>query len=255
MGRPKEDRTGETRVNNNGEEMRIVRYSNKNDIDVQFTKDGTIVEHKQYGNFKRGNVKNPMTPSVYGVGFIGVGDYKSVDENGKNTKCYDTWKHMYARCYDPKLQEKYPTYKGCTVCKEWHNYQEFVKWDYENYYEVGNEKMTLDKDILCKGNKIYSPETCVYVPTSINVLFTKRNNERGEYPIGVYKKGNKFVAQLNKGDGKQIYLGLFNTPEEAFLAYKQAKEEYIKEVAEEYKGKIDNRAYEALMNYEVEIDD
>lgn len=250
----KKDRINETRLNNNGEEMVIIRYGNNADIDVQFINDGTVVEHKQYDNFKKGLIKNPMTPSVFGVGFIGIGDYKSRDENGKHTKCYKAWLNMHARCHDAKLQEKYPTYKGCTVCQEWNNHQEFAKWYYENYYEVGNEKMTLDKDILCKGNKVYSPDTCVFVPNSINVLFTKRDKKRGDYPIGVYKKGNKFVAQLNKGD-RNIYLGTYDTPEEAFQAYKQAKEAYIKEVAEEYKSQIPQKLYDALMNYEVEIDD
>ena len=250
----KKDRTNEIGYNNNGERMTIVRYGNKNDIDIQFD-DGTIVEHSVYCNFKKGSIKNPMTPNVYGVGFIGVGDYKSCDENGKDTKCYDTWRSMHMRCYDHKYQDKHSTYKDCTVCKEWNNYQEFAKWDNENYYEVGNEIMTLDKDILCKGNKVYSPETCIYVPQSINVLFVKRDKCRGDYPIGVCKFRNKFQAKLSKGNGKQIHLGYYNTPEEAFFAYKKAKEAYIKEVAEEYKGKIDNRLYEALMNYEVEITD
>lgn len=253
MGR-KIDRTGEVGFNNNGERMTIVRYGGNADIDVQFD-DGTIVEHREYGNFKKGNVKNPMTPSVCGVGFIGVGDYKTSDGNGKHTKCYITWRNMNERCYDPKFHEKFPTYENCKVCKEWNNYQEFAKWDDENYYEVGNEQMMLDKDILCKGNKIYSPNTCIYVPQFINSLFTKSNKSRGELPIGVTKNGNRFVAQLNKGTGKPIYLGIYSTPKEAFQAYKIAKEKYIKEVAEEYKDKIPYRLYEALMNYKVEIDD
>lgn len=250
----KDGRLNEIGVNNSGERMTIIRYGGRNDIDVQF-EDGTIIEHKQYNDFKNGKVKNPYFPSVYGVGFIGVGDYKTSDGNGKSTKCHRTWRNMHRRCYDPKLHEKQPTYENCTVCKEWNNYQEFAKWDNENYYEIENEKMDLDKDILCKGNKIYSPETCVYVPHSINVLFTKRDNERGEFPIGVSKHGNKFRANLSKGNGKRIALGTYDTVEEAFLAYKQAKEQYIKEVAEEYKDKIPHRLYEALMNYEVEIDD
>ena len=248
------DRTGEFGVSNSGERMTIIRYGNVHDIDVQFD-DGTILQHKQYSNFKVGNIRNPMFPIVYGVGFMGVGDYKSCDANGKITKCYDTWNSMYTRCYSSKCHEKFPTYKGCTVCKEWHNHQVYAKWHYENYYEVGNEKMTLDKDILKKGNKVYSPETCVFVPQSINNLFTKRNNERGDCPIGVNKHKDKFEAKLSKGNGNQVYLGIYPTVEEAFLAYKIAKEAYIKEVAEEYKDKIPYRLYEALMNYEVEIDD
>lgn len=254
MGK-KDDRINETRVNNDGEEMKIIRYGNYDDIDIQFINDGTIVEHRTCSNFKTGKVKNPMTPSVYGIGYFGIGDYKSTNGNGKHTKCYKTWCHMHERCYDPKYHEKYPTYKNCKVCKEWNNYQNYAKWSDENYYEVGNEKMTLDKDILKKGNKVYSPDNCVFVPNSINVLFTKSNKTRGEFPIGVRKHGNKFQAQLSKGNGKQISLGYFNTPEEAFFAYKKAKEQYIKEVAEEYKDKIPCKLYEAMVAYEVEIDD
>ena len=252
MGR-KDDRLNEVGYNNNGERMTIIRYGGNADIDIQFD-DGTIVEHRRYDNFKRGKIKNPMFPSVYGVGFIGIGDYKTSDGNGKQTKCYTTWEGMHRRCHSSKFQEKCPTYKNCKVCKEWNNYNEFAKWDNENYYEIEGETMALDKDILCKGNKVYSPDTCVYVPQSINKLFVKHDDKRGQYPIGVSKFNGKFMAQLNKGNGI-IHLGLFNTVEQAFLAYKKAKEAYIKEVAEEYKGKIDPRAYEAMMKYEVEIDD
>ena len=252
MGK-KDGRLNEIGFNNNGERMTIVRYGGKKDIDVQF-EDGMIVEHKQYSCFKKGNIKNPFFPSVYGVGFMGIGEFKSKDENGKTRKCYDTWHSMHERCYSPKYHEKKPTYKNCKVCKEWNNYQEFAKWDNENYYEVGDERMALDKDILNKRNKVYSPNNCIYVPYSINSLFVKRDNERGELPIGVSKHRDKFRAILNKYN-KQIHLGIYPTPEEAFQAYKQAKEQYIKEVAEEYKDKIPYRLYEAMMNYEVEIDD
>ena len=254
MGRHKIDRTGEVAYSNNGEKMVIIRYGSRTDIDVEF-EDGMIVEHKQYGNFKIGNVKNPMTASVCGVGFIGKGKFKPYDENGKATKCYNTWVHMLRRCYDPKYQEKHPTYKGCTVCKEWWNFQVFAEWYYSHYYEFEGQRMELDKDILNKGNKIYSVDTCVFVPQFINTLFTKRDNERGEYPIGVSKNGNKYVALLCKGNGRPIALGTYPTPTEAFLAYKLAKEQYIKEVAEKYKGKIPQKLYEAMMKYEVEIDD
>lgn len=252
MGK-KLDRTGEVGYNNDGERMEIVRYGTRRDIDVQFD-DGTILEHREYGNFKKGAIKNPFFPSIYGFGFIGVGEFKAY-ENGKPTKCYSTWEHVHKRCYDPKYQEKRQTYKGCTVCEAWHDYQVYAKWHNENYYEIEGQTMALDKDILNKGNKVYSPNTCIFVPLSINSLFVKRDNERGECPIGVSKHCNKFVVHLSKGNGKPIYLGLYDTPEEAFQVYKEAKEAYIKEVAEKYKGQIDPRAYEAMIAYEVEIDD
>lgn len=252
MGKIK-DRTGETRVNNDGEEMTIVKYGNKKDIDVQFVKDGTVVEHRQYKDFKVGSIKNPMRPIIYGVGYFGIGEFKST-ENGKVTKCYKTWSHMHERCYDHKFQETHQTYENCTVCEEWNNYQNYAIWHNENYYEIENEIMTLDKDILKKGNKVYSPDTCIFVPQRINSLFTKSNKIRGEYPIGVYKVKDKYVAQLSKDNGME-YLGRYDTVEEAFLVYKIAKEKYIKEVAEEYKDKIPCKLYEAMVTYEVDIND
>ena len=154
---------------------------------------------------------------------------------------------MLQRCYDNKTQEKYPTYKGCQVCEEWHNFQNFAKWFEENYYEVEGENIDIDKDILCKGNKIYSPQTCVLSPHKINSLFVNRKNDRGNYPIGVCKGKNKIK--------KSCYLSRYNTSEEAFQSYKQAKENYIKQVADEYKDKIPEILYKAMYKYKVNIND
>jgi len=112
----------------------------------------------------------------------------------------------------------------------------------------------LDKDILVKGNKIYSPETCAFVPTVINNLFTSRVSKRGKYPIGVSVSGSRYRVTMTK-DNKQYFFGAYGTPEEGFQAYKNAKETYIKEVAELWKDKIGMRVYEALINYTVEITD
>ena len=134
------------------------------------------------------------------------------------------------------------------------------EWINGNYYEIPGEKMCLDKDILCKGNKIYSRETCVFVPQRINLLFTKRDNARGNSPIGTTPNSSgNYVAQCCDGNGKKIPLGTYSTKEEAFQVYKQYKEKVIKETIDSYKGKIPEPFYsrlrEAMYNYEVEIDD
>lgn len=167
---------------------------------------------------------------------------------------------MLKRCYSDECQKKHPTYKDCTVCEEWHNYSDFKEWFDNNYYEIEGERMALDKDILVKGNKIYSPNTCVFVPQNINTLFIKSNKTRGKYPIGVYfrKDKNKYQAQCRivyNGKTQQEFLGLYNTIEDAFKVYKQFKENCIKQVADEYKDKIPNNLYEAMYNYKVEITD
>ena len=115
--------------------------------------------------------------------------------------------------------------------------------------------MCLDKDILVKGNKIYSPETCCFVPNEINVLFTKKEKDRGEYPIGVSIISNKYVARCGVGNSKNKTIGSFKTPKEAFQAYKQYKEQYIKKVADKYKCQIPNNLYKAMYSYQVEITD
>ena len=127
-------------------------------------------------------------------------------------------------------------------------------------YEIDGEKTCLDKDILFKHNKIYSPDTCVFVPQTINNLFTKTNKKRGEYPIGVsyYKRYDNYTASMSvmeNGIKKHKTLGYFNTPEDAFQKYKLEKEKYIKDIAEKYKDKISNAVYNALINYNVEITD
>ncbi len=167
---------------------------------------------------------------------------------------------MLERCYDDKYQERKPTYKECEVCTEWHDFQNFSEWYNDNYYEIPNESMALDKDILFKGNKIYSPETCVFVPQNINKLFTKRDNDRGKCPIGTYQlpDGN-YGVYCNNGYGKSDYLGVYSTKEEAFRVYKQYKEKIIKEVIDLYEGIIPEPHYsklkKAMYNYRVEIDD
>ena len=259
LEKQKQERLGEINISNEGYKMKIVEYKNTKDIIVEFQDEYKAKVHTQYGAFKKGNVKNVFHKSVCGVGYIGDGKYKS-KINGKLTKAYKYWHKMLLRCYDPYLLNKEPTYINCYVCDEWLNFQNFSEWYEDNYYEIPNEKVQLDKDILVKGNKIYSPETCIFVPQRINSLFIKRDAGRGKYPIGVYwhKENNKFITQcqiIDKENYKERYLGTYNTSEEAFLAYKNFKEKYIKEVADEYKYLIPKELYDAMYKYEVEIND
>jgi hypothetical protein len=117
--------------------------------------------------------------------------------------------------------------------------------------------MCLDKDILIKGNKVYSPETCIFIPSEINTLFVKNDVNRGEFPIGVTfnKENNNYLSHCNNGHRKIIHLGTFNNIEDAFKVYKEYKEKIIKQIAEEYKSKIPEKIYNAMINYDVEITD
>ena len=253
------DRIGEERVNNFGSKMVIKEYRKYKDIDVYFPEYNWIFKHARYDTFKKGNIKCPYEPRLYGHGYLGEGKYTAT-ENGKLKIEYIIWYDMLKRCYDPKYQEKYSTYKGCEVEEYLLDFQHMCEWLDKNYYEVPGEQMCLDKDILNKGNKIYSRETCIFVPQRINTLFIKRGKSRGDSPIGTTPNSSgNYQVQCNNGYGKLNYLGSYLTKEEAFNVYKQYKENLIKKTIDSYEGIIPEPHYsrlrEAMYNYEVEIDD
>ena len=234
-------------------DFKVLKYNNNRNVEIQFLNTGyeTVV---QLVHIKNGDVKDRYLPSVCGVGIIGT--KYPVSEGGRDTKDYALWKRMLERCYSDSYQKKRPTYKGCKVSDNFKSYEYFYEWCHSQI-GFGVDGFELDKDLLIKGNKVYSESTCVFIPSEINLLLVKREASRGEHPIGVYwSKTNKaFIAQINKNKGMQEKLGLFKTELEAFNAYKQAKEAFIKEQANKWKDKIDERTYEALMNYQVNIDD
>ena len=190
---------------------------------------------------------------VFGVG---VNDWVGkVLVDGKPIMEYQLWQNMLQRCFDEKFKQKYPTYKDVTCSKEWLLMTTFIK-DVSQMNGYDLEGWQLDKDILSKGNKLYSKDTCCFVPAEVNSLLIKRDKSRGEWPVGVcfHKHTGKFMAYLNI-NGKLKHLGYFATPEEAFQAYKRAKEAQIKVVAQKWKHQLDERVFQALMVYEVVIDD
>ena len=234
-------------------DFKILKYNDKTNVEIQFinTGYGAVVE---LGNVRNGYVKDPYSPSVHGVGISGTKYPYSI--NGVKTKEYILWSNMLQRCYSNTYKKKQPTYEGCEVSDNFKSFEYFYEWCHSQI-GFGNEGWHLDKDLLTKGNKVYSENTCVFIPKEINLLLTKRTATRGEHLIGVSwdKRDKVFRATVSRNKGKQEHLGFFKTEIEAFEAYKQAKESFIKEQANKWKSQIDERAYEALMNYEVEIDD
>lgn len=270
MNRNKTDRTGETNMSNEGCIMKIVEYNSRNGIIVEFQDEHKYRVHTNYQAFKNGQCKNPFYSSVYGHGYLGIDKKGNVPNTAefKDGKWHTTqgckkWRGVLRRSFDNKLKEKYPTYKDVTCCNRWlcfANFLEDLEILKQEYNWSEDEKLNLDKDILHKDNKVYSLENCILVPDWINNLFTKSNAKRGEYPIGVsYHKGaKKYKAQCNI-NGRYVGLGYYNTVEEAFYAYKIAKENEIKRIANDCvsKGFIskDSRLYNAMISYQVEIDD
>jgi len=252
---PKLERLGEISYNALGYKMKIIEYNNARNIIVQF-EDGYTTK-SEYACFSKGQILSPYNKRICGVGYIGKGEYSYYYKNNKPLQSYVIWSNMLTRCYSKNPCKTYASYIECSVHGSWHNFQNFAKWYDENFYQIGNEKISLDKDILVKGNKIYGPENCVFTPSRINNLFIKGNKIRGDYPIGVTCRDNngRYNAFCNNIQGHRTSLSVFASPEEAFQAYKNFKEKIIKEVAEKYKFKIPTILYEALLKYEVEITD
>ena len=234
-------------------DFKIVKYNDSKNVEILFLKTGfeTTVE---LGHIRNGYVKDPYSPSVFGVGITGT--KYSITISGVKTREYNLWQSMLRRCYSDCSKKQRPTYEGCEVSDNFKYYEYFYEWCHE---QIGfsADGFDLDKDLLIKGNKVYSESTCVFIPKEINSLLVKREASRGEHLIGVCwdKTANAFKAQVNKNKGKPKWLGSFKTEIEAFNAYKTAKESFVKEQANKWKSQIDIRAYEALMKYQVNITD
>lgn len=194
-----------------------------------------------------------MEKLVYGIGF-------NKREYPTKNCAYNVWRAMIYRCTQ-NCWERFPTYTGVTCVESFKSYSYFYEWYHKqqnhNTRDSCGNKWCLDKDLLVKGNKVYSEDTCIFIPERINTLLTTCNASRGEYPVGVCfnKQCSNYKAQCNIGKGVLKHLGLFATKEGAFQAYKTFKESLIKEVANEYREQLAERAYEALMKYEVNVDD
>jgi len=219
------------------------------------------IDYKERGSFStlRSNlfsdhmIRSPVRPFREDwPAYMGIGEYDTVN----SPKAHSKWLGMFRRCYSNESHNM-EAYRGCTVTECWWDFQVFAKWFYENYREDGTE-YHLDKDILVKGNRVYSENTCCFVPRDINILFTSRKNHRGDSLLGVYykKKNKQYCAQCADGSGgAQVYLGLYPTENDAFAVYKDFKECVIKKQAEKFKDFISKEVYTTLINYSVEKGD
>ena len=233
--------------------MLLTKYHNAENIEVSFD-DGIKLKKRNFTNIKQ--IKNPNRITVCGVGKLGYVYTKGI--KGKNhRKCYYTWRNMIGRCTVEEIQERQPTYKNCNIEDNWFSFDNFENWYNSQYYEC-EEKLELDKDILVHNNKTYGEKFCCLVPKRINLLISKsRLSKEFGLPVGVSKKRERFCVGGTKVNNNTVYLGIYDTPEEAFLVYKKYKEDMIKMVADDYKqrGQITEKVYQALMNYEVDITD
>ena len=212
---------GEEHTTKEGYTIKVIDGGTKlNHCLVDF--DSRIMEI-DYRCVKRGTVKNPYHPTMYGVGYLGIGKFKTA-ANRKILKPYSIWKDMLERVYSEKHRKANPTYANVTVCKEWHNYQIFAEWFYEkSNYQKGWE---LDKDLLSMGSKQYSPNTCVFISKALNTFLANLyiTNKSGYPGVCLYKGYTKYVARIpDVNTGKRINLGYFDTAKEASKAYEKER--------------------------------
>jgi hypothetical protein len=205
--------------------------------------------------------QTPTAHNYYGYGcpkcgieskkklIFGVGTNDLLGESA--SKACMVWSDMLRRCYTKEMQAKFPSYIGCSVCEEWKRLSNFKVWFDINYIEGWQ----LDKDIIVKNNKIYSPETCCFVPNDINTVIIKPVKSKCIYRgVSFDKVNNKYRASITMY-GKPNNLGRYKTPEEAFNVYKKVKERHIKELADMHKELLPPHVYKALYDYKIEITD
>lgn len=202
----------------------------------------------------------------FGVGLCDV-DYKVQIEGprkeGKRDvlwRCpyYQTWMSIMRRAYSEKQQKRSPTYRGCSVDERWHKLTSFKSWveaqPLHSAWLEDNQAIQVDKDFIVDGNKIYGPDTCVLLPSSINVLLCSLKHDIGDYPLGVfYKKANKKFQSQIFTKGKKLYLGLYEDPIKGHFHWQLAKVACLQDTRDEYEELVghDPRVLEKL-NFVIE---
>ena len=171
-------------LTNEGYYIEIINIESKNRMTILF-EDGNIVKNVDIRNIKGGRVKNLNHPSICKIGYIGYGRY--------NPKTYNIYykicDKMIRRCHDYKMRDLRVSYTKAKMCKEWYNFQNFAKWCDKNYVEG----WTLDKDLLSPNDKIYSPQTCCFLPNDLNNIFSVRTTKDKILPVGVQKYKKKYI--------------------------------------------------------------
>ena len=225
--------------------MKIVEYQRYDDMVVEFQDEHKAKVHTTYGKFKRSQVRNPYDKTVYGVGYLGEGKYKVYIDQDHLEPVYNVWRTLLGRVCTEKHREQFLAYADCEVCEEWLCYQNFAEWWNKNTYQIGTERMHLDKDILFEGNKIYSPDTCIIVPQSINELFhtSGRKVKDSDLPHTIKRAANGRYSVTYKGKS----LGIRDTVEECTELYLDAKRKHIREKVEEMKDEMPEKVQKILL--------
>lgn len=262
-----ENRVGHNFTTNSGWRGVVVEYNGATDVKVRFECGEERVV--TWANIMKGGIKPRNQPSVYGKGFIGVGEFvpkpllNSVGGKPIPEESYRTWIQILKRIYSTNKHDKRNRgrYGGVSVAEEWHNLQNFCEWSVQqvgyNLKDENGRAWCIDKDILIEGNMEYKPEACVYVPNKLNVFFSIQGGGKCLYgvdritPREEHFKVGYTPTVCNHIIGKTEYLGFYETQEEAHELYVKRKNEIARELAKHYKGVVDYKVIEALNNFDI----
>lgn len=227
----------------------VIEYKSAFEVYVKFLNSGSVSKVAA-GNLRKGLVRDFLGKTVFGVGYFGVGPHlaRYPGRGGACTKEYNTWNSMMMRCYGSNRDASMlRNYGDCIVCDEWHNYQTFADWC-QTQPEMLCEGSSLDKDILVKGNREYSPENCCFVPSAINTAVTSAKHTNTTGSAGVWNQNGSFVAEITLC-GEGFAIGSFDTLDKAAYMRKSIKEAYIRGLAYVHKDKMSAKAYEQLKDW------
>lgn len=198
---------------------------------IKFERTG-FVKNIHRTHVSSGEIKDPMQPSVYGVGYLG-------DDEPKDGKIVQLWGGMFERVFVRN------GYEDCRISKRWHCYRRFEE-DVMQMENFNSPDFQFDKDLIVLGNRVYGRKYCSFVPQEINkVLLPGRALTTG-LPWGV-KRGRpgKFIARIKK-ENVEHHLGVYDDPQEAHEVFLAAKVKYVRWMAKKYKEVIDPRVYKTL---------
>lgn len=220
----------------------VLEYFGCMNVKAQFLESGHIF-NTQIGELKRVRFRDPCKKILFGVACIGIGVFET-RKNNKTVPIHRIWRDMIRRGYDPKYKAKRKSYEHVIVCKDWLNYQNFAAWASLKYVE----NWDLDKDLLSSAFKIYSPETCCFLPPEINQSIPRIL--KSKLPTGVDTRNNKTFSIRITIDGIRINKFGYKRIEDASIAYLNLLKEKLSGLAEKYKSNLDVRAYEKLKSFD-----
>jgi|GEM_PF-772042 len=231
----KKNKVGEIHESNSYGKVEIIEQISAKNMKIRFLEDGTTLDNQQYGRIVRGQVKNSYKRIYYGVGYIGVGKYNSSDK-----EAYKKWQNMLQRCYDKEYHIKHPSYKKAVICDEWCNFQIFAEWFKERYDPQIMRGWALDKDLFSGDIKIYSPDTCCFIPQIINSLLIhihttpKVTDIKGRYYTKIHKRA------------KVLRFSVFDEKGEAISQYKDEKRKYAVEILSQYSSLLPDKVVDKI---------